>query len=87
MSAHPDPANPRDGCPMIERPVHPPAIGDDTEHQTLWWKQALRQIAAAALRLHHYRYVRTRIFHDALSRGESCQSVCVSKCDHAVNKH
>lgn len=29
-------------------------------------KRALRRMAGAALRLHHYRFVRTRMLHDAL---------------------
>ena len=31
------------------------------------WKKALKGVAAAALRLHHYRFVRTRMLHDALA--------------------
>lgn len=31
------------------------------------WKRALMGVAAAAFRLHHYRFVRTRMLHDALS--------------------
>lgn len=31
------------------------------------WKKALMGVAAAALRLHHYRFVRTRMLHDALA--------------------
>ena len=35
------------------------------------WKRALRGAAAAALRLHHYRFVRTRMLHDALSARDA----------------
>lgn len=30
------------------------------------WKQALRSVAEAPFRLHHYRDVRTRMLHEAL---------------------
>jgi hypothetical protein len=36
--------------------------------QTRWWKAALRHVVFAALRLHEYRYLRTRLFHEALDR-------------------
>lgn len=31
------------------------------------FRRALRGVAGAALRLHHYRFVRTRMLHDALN--------------------
>jgi hypothetical protein len=31
------------------------------------WKRALKGVVAAAFRLHYYRFVRTRMLHDALS--------------------
>lgn len=34
------------------------------------WKRALKAVAAAAFRLHHYRFVRTRMLHDALSGSQ-----------------
>ncbi len=86
MKSYSDPANRRDESPVIKTAVTPLAIDDSTDRESQWWKQALRQVAVAALRLHHYRYVRTRMFRDALSR-ESSQSVCVSRCDQTVNKH
>ncbi len=87
MKAHTDPDNRRDERPGTETSSTPLAIGDRADRETLWWQQALRQVAVAALRLHHYRYVRTRMFRDALKREESSQSVCVSRCDQAANKH
>jgi hypothetical protein len=38
--------------------------------QSRWWMGPLRQIAFAALRLHEYRYLRTRLFHQALARDD-----------------
>lgn len=31
------------------------------------WKRALKGVAASALRLHRYRFIRTRMLHDALT--------------------
>ncbi len=88
MKAHSDPATHRDERPVKVTTATPLAVGDRTDGETLWWKQALRQVAGAALRLHHYRYVRTRMFRDALSREEPCESHCASKCgEEAANKH
>ncbi len=87
MKPYSDPPDRRDESPVNETAAIPLAIRDSSDRESQWWKQALRQVAVAALRLHHYRYVRTRMFRDALSRGESSQSVCVSRCDQAVNKH
>ena len=40
------------------------------------WKRALSSAAAAALRLHHYRFVRTRMLHDALSARDADGADC-----------
>jgi hypothetical protein len=37
------------------------------------WKQALRSVAEAPFRLHHYRDVRTKMLHEALCDVE-CES-------------
>lgn len=34
------------------------------------WKRALKALTAAAFRLHHYRFMRTRMLHDALSGSQ-----------------
>lgn len=38
------------------------------------WKRALKGVVAAAFRLHHYRFVRTRMLHDALAASRCCTS-------------
>lgn len=45
------------------------------------WKSALKGVAAAALRLHHYRFVRTRMLHDALASARDDVA-----CSHAVDE-
>lgn len=88
MKAHSDPATRGDVCLAKVTRSTPLAIGAWSGSDTLWWKQAIRQVAVAALRLHHYRYVRTRMFRDALSREDLSESVCARRCgDQAVNKH
>ncbi|MEX0976447.1 MAG: hypothetical protein WDZ50_05060 [Woeseia sp.] len=81
------PVTRRDECPASVTTASPIAMDERTGSETLWWKQAVRQVAVSALRLHHYRYVRTRMFHDALSRDLS-ESACVSRCrDQCVGEH
>lgn len=46
------------------------------------WKRALKGVVAAAFRLHHYRFVRTRMLHDALSasRGVTGSGGAPAEC-------
>jgi hypothetical protein len=47
--------------------VAPPAGQIALEPADVRWKRALKGVVAAAFRLHYYRFVRTRMLHDALS--------------------
>lgn len=46
------------------------------------WKRALKGVVGAAFRLHHYRFVRTRMLHDALAASR-----CGSSHPERTPKH
>ena len=52
------------------RPVDS-ADGATPESAEIRWTRALKGVVAAAFRLHHYRFVRTRMLHDALRASRS----------------